>query len=395
MRQESAVAIFAFLVGGVLLYTALSSRESLDEFRRGDRESLRLKRTPSPRPGLLSLAPSVRPSAASGATPIGNPPRTADDEKPVSYAPDSLCGFYGGLWRGSERDYDRALGEQLTANGPRDDSTELFLAMESGDWDAVADFGRSERVPGADEIAFLARTGLIDRLSAPGSGKEAAISLDPRDLDAIDEFRRRDPRNSFWPLAEAYLKQKENVPNDRETLIAEAASLPDYRNPVTAFYGGVRRRILSEGDDRAFLAYANLETRMPMLDGSFYRSLGKDVGRNPENDEMIGWIGKTMVGAPFFETENPGPEAFMDAFSGGVLMNAADKGKSLTTDERRAVYDQFSKRFEVNGDEGLIESTLKSGCVDENLADRIQALRRRATPGESQRTGEPAGTRGR
>jgi hypothetical protein len=386
MRKETAVGFAAVLIVAALVYTVLVSRDSIEDFRHGRKveEVITLRRRSSPGPGLLTVAaPSLKPSPLPlrSKNELFFPEPPMDDDTVPPYSPDSLCGFMNSLWHGSQKEFDLKLSEYLEDVFPRDGSLDFFLAVRRRDWREIEDQSRTSRSEPIRQVGLLSRLNLFgagEGSAGHDDGSTGRGSLDPRDLDELAEMRARDPGNSFWPIAEAYLKQRENIPVDRDLLIAEAASLPSYSNPITRFYGEIKRTALESGDDRAYMATENFLERSPMLSENFQESLLNDTGRSAEADEMLGWIGKTMEGAQFFgdEPSEDGTRVnglngnFMDARMGQLLRKKVEGKPRVPGDGL-----EMANHFSAMGESNAMIAPLKKGCEDERLHSYFEKLR--------------------
>ena len=384
MDRERVIGMAAVGVVAALVYVAITSRDSLDEFRksRSAREEIRLKRRPPPGPGLLSESlplsvPATKPTVAAGAH-AASAASLEDDEMPPAYPPDSLCGFPQSYAAGPESTFERYLEDRW----PRDGSLEIFSALRAGDWREVVDLERAYPGRASSELALLARMNLFSRGSEDAAGVgNGRLSVDPRDFDAVEQMKFRDPENSFWSLLEAHLMQREGDPSARTELLAEAASKPGYRNPVSSFYAEMERTALRSGDDRTYLAYQMLYSSAPILSPEFMKSLYREVGKSAESDEILGWIGKTMEAAQLggLTSTDRRPRAdgadghFLDAWLGKALQRKVNRDVS----DPRSEMKKFQRMFGIDIEIAFGDEYLAGRCTDEMAHAYVEKLRAR------------------
>ncbi len=156
MRREWVVGGAAFAVFVLLIFLAMSDRLAPQDTENNRRAEIFLKRRPSGRPGLLSVAPPA-------------PPREARTALTGEFSPDSLCRFAHPEGPGESREaYSNQLMNLLEEGNDRDPDLQLFRALHEGRWEDVASADRDfPHSPAAREIAWLARARLV---SAPDGG---------------------------------------------------------------------------------------------------------------------------------------------------------------------------------------------------------------------------------
>jgi hypothetical protein len=344
-------------------------------------ESATLKRKPFPKPTTARVfrIPAV-PSAAVPSPTAPSAVAGTVAERSAPY-PEELCAFFRALGRGPANEAEtRRLLDFLSENWPHDGSFELLSALREGDWNEVAELGRTGVSPAAEELGLLARLNLFEPGGDSATGVASWVAPPgPRDFDQIEEMKRNDPGNSFWPLIEATLLEGTGREEERLLRIAEAASLPVYRNPVSSFYAQTQRTALADRDDRKYLAYTTLYSEAPTLSFKVLQSLFRSTGKSSEEDELLKWIGKTMeLSQDAGDSAVYGPRVdgiqgnFFDSWMGRVLTRKATGDKSPS----RPAYDEMRKRFSV-GEEFGIGPAISGGCDGEKLHSLYETRRNR------------------
>jgi hypothetical protein len=382
MNQERAVGIAVLLVVLALAYTAYVSHDSVEKFHKTRGEEIHLKLRPPPGPRLLNASSptsvkSTRPSPSLVAVTPSPTPAVRPDFS-------TACSFVKYLRApGNPAEADRSIFEYLAESWPRDDSLELFRALENYDGDAVEELARTSNLPEAESIGLLNRLQMIDYGYANERRKDKATWMPPaeaKDFDDVAAMRARDPDNAFWALTEADLLHRQGRETERAAVLSEAASLPTYQNPISSFYSELFRTALEQGDDSKVLALQLYYGRAPILYDHFTKDLMNDAGKSAEMDESLKWIGKTMELSQLPDSPFASPSSatdvlegnFMDAWLGKVLSRKATGDRS----PQKTAYENLRTQF-ASTELAVGAGFPDGGCDEEAIHADFEKMRER------------------
>jgi hypothetical protein len=290
---------------------------------------------------------------------------------------------------------DEILVETLRQKFEDDPEIELFTRVVTGDIHGVENADREFGSGKADEIALIARLGL---LQGRGYDSVRVSSASRADVEHLEEMRSREPQNGFWALAEYAVKKREGIPVDPFEAFAWATSPgTSYRDPVSDFYANIRKKTLT--DDRAYLSMTLLYARAPILSSEVLRYVrdeiepieensqaGEPAERSPKN-ELVYRVGETIHRSQY----DPSTMTAIDGFTGSLydaltakrLMKRANGSTTNMAEEYTELRKRFARQFHVDLEFPSFGGGAENPCDAAPFVEALNQLRQEVSAFES------------
>jgi hypothetical protein len=397
MRREPAIIIATVVILAAMVWVFLENRIPDAELRRSRRgEGLILPRRDSGSgTGLLAVT-SPRPMTSPRTAPT-TAARKVEPSAEISTAARSLCELTARLppLSGDGSAQDEVLIETLRQKFEDDPEVELFTRIVTGDIQGVENADRDFGSGKADEIALIARLGL---LQGRGFDSVRVSSASRTDVEQLEEMRSREPQNGFWALVEYAVKKREGIPVDPFEAFAWATTPgTSYRDPVSDFYADIRKKTLA--DDQAFLSTTLLYARAPILSSEVLKYVrdeiepidenspaGEPTERSPKN-ELVYRVGETIHRSQY----DPKTMTAIDGFTGTLydalmakrLMKRANGSSTNMAEEYTELRKRFARQFQVDLEFPTFGGGAENSCDAAPFVEALNQLRQEVSAFDS------------
>jgi hypothetical protein len=218
---------------------------------------------------------------------------------------------------------------------------ELFARLVQGDVRGIENADREFASESAMKVALLGRLGLI---TGGDFDDTRASSVSMGDLAFLSEMKAREPTNGFWTLAEYAIRKREGIDAGEEDPYAWVdRSGAVYRNPLTEFYGEVRKKTLA--DEQAYVAGTMMYSRAPIVSFSVLRAAMEDIpSAEPAQKERlyrVGWVMQSSQLGPSGDGLDGFTGSLLDAWVGRRMMGRIEGETFNSVDEYSAMRRRF------------------------------------------------------